>query len=216
MKSGLRSGEDHRAGKVAPADTQTPTRVRSRTPGTVWGLWPTCRPTGAGKEVDARTDIFSLGAVPVRVLQVGWVRGETTATWWAHCCTRTIAPQSIAPTHLRVAHIVSKALRKEADERYQTMKSLLADLRTLKHEMEFAAKLERSAAPERDEAASTAQGPAPVTTANADVAGASTQAAAVRPTSSAEFLASGIRPHQRITIALVPLLLAALRFRHRR
>ena len=44
------------------------------------------------------------------------------------------------------------ALRKDKDERYQTMKSLLADLKTLKAEMEFAEKLERTGSPEaRDE-----------------------------------------------------------------
>jgi hypothetical protein len=40
-----------------------------------------------------------------------------------------------------------KALRKDRDERYQTIKELLTDLRRLKQRLEFEAELERSAAP---------------------------------------------------------------------
>ncbi len=43
--------------------------------------------------------------------------------------------------------IVMKALRKDRDERYQTIKELLTDLRRLKQRLEFEAELERSAAP---------------------------------------------------------------------
>jgi eukaryotic-like serine/threonine-protein kinase len=204
--------------EVAPAASQTPTRAQVKTtPGTVMGTVAYMSPEQArGKEVDARTDIFSLGAVLYEMLTGRMAfAGETTADVLGALLHKEPLPlKEIAPdTPTELQHIVSKALRKEADERYQTMKSLLADLRTLKNEMEFAAKLERSAAPERNEATSAAQGPAPVVTANAEVAGASTQAAAVRPTSSAEFIASGIKQHKRgITIALVALLLAALGF----
>ena len=45
--------------------------------------------------------------------------------------------------------IVGKLLRKPPDERYQTAKDLLNDLRTLKDEREFRARLERSGAVER-------------------------------------------------------------------
>src|SRR5205085_7236809 len=40
-----------------------------------------------------------------------------------------------------------KALRKDREERYQVVKDLLLDLKSLKQELEFAAKLERSVAP---------------------------------------------------------------------
>ena len=197
-------------------DTMAPTLPKVETePGIVMGTVSYMSPEQArGKEVDARTDIFSLGAVVYEMLTGRMAfAGETTADVLGALLHKEPLPlKDIAPdTPAELQHIVSKALRKEADERYQTMKSLLADLRTLKQEMEFAAKLERSAAPERNEAASAAQGPAPVTTANAEVAGANTQAAAVRPTSSAEFIASGIKQHKRgITITLVALLVAAL------
>ena len=199
------------------ADTAAPTLLKVETqPGLVMGTVSYMSPEQArGKEMDARTDIFSLGAVVYEMLTGRMAfAGETTADVLGALLHKEPLPlKEIEPdTPAELQHIVSKALRKEADERYQTMKSLLADLRTLKQEREFAAKLERSAAPERNEATSAAQGPA-VTTANAEVAGASTQAAAVRPTSSAEFIASGIKQHKRgLTIALLALLLTALGF----
>src|SRR5258705_8898912 len=50
------------------------------------------------------------------------------------------------PTELE--RVASKALRKNRDERYQTIKDFLLDLKSLKQELEFAAKLERSTSPE--------------------------------------------------------------------
>src|SRR5258705_5106860 len=44
--------------------------------------------------------------------------------------------------------IITKALRKDRDERYQTIKELLVDLRRLKQKLEFEAELERSSAPD--------------------------------------------------------------------
>lgn len=50
-----------------------------------------------------------------------------------------------APQELH--RIITKALRKDRDERYQTANDLLVDLKTLKEELEFQAKLEGSAQP---------------------------------------------------------------------
>jgi Tol biopolymer transport system component len=46
-----------------------------------------------------------------------------------------------APRELE--HIVAKALRKDRDERYQTSKDLLIDLKDFRHELEFQAEVER-------------------------------------------------------------------------
>src|SRR5258705_12698225 len=42
--------------------------------------------------------------------------------------------------------IVTKALRKDRDERYQTIKELLTDLRRLKQRLEFEGEMERTVA----------------------------------------------------------------------
>ncbi len=108
-------------------------------------------------------------------------------------------------------HIVSKALRKDKEERYQTVKSLLTDLKTLKQELEFAAKLERSGAAEsKDKRAADNEQAA---TASAARVNAETQTASARPTSSAEYLVTRIKQHRSsLAAGLVLLLVAAVGF----
>src|SRR2546427_13268881 len=49
--------------------------------------------------------------------------------------------------------VIGKALRKNRDERYQTARGLLNDLKDLKEELAFTAKLERTSRAARDESA---------------------------------------------------------------
>src|SRR4030095_3577935 len=46
--------------------------------------------------------------------------------------------------------IVTKTLRKDREERFQAVKELALDLKSLKQRLEFESQLERTAAPERD------------------------------------------------------------------
>ena len=60
-------------------------------------------------------------------------------------------PQPLARYSTEIPHelerIVTKALRKNRDERYQTSKDMLLDLKTLKQELEFEKKFDRSSPP---------------------------------------------------------------------
>ncbi len=50
-----------------------------------------------------------------------------------------------------ISKIISKCLRKNRDERYQTIKDVLIDLKDVKQDLEFQDKLERSIVPNKDE-----------------------------------------------------------------
>src|SRR5207237_3709355 len=79
-----------------------------------------------------------------------------------------------------------------------------------KQELEFIAKLERSAAPERQDA--VAQNRVQMAAANAAIEIAETQAATARPTSSAEYIVSHIGRHPGLAAGVAVLLLAAIAF----
>ncbi len=106
-----------------------------------------------GERVDERTDIFSLGAVIYEMIS-----GRTPFA--GNSMSETLAnlinqePQLLSrfaeniPNELQ--RIISKMLRKKKDERYQTMKGLLSDLKDLKENLTFEEKLERIQ-PSKDE-----------------------------------------------------------------
>ncbi|MDQ3172133.1 MAG: protein kinase, partial [Acidobacteriota bacterium] len=143
---GLAKLTEHQVGTI---DTQAPTRTFFKTdPGVVMGTVAYMSPEQArGLTVDARTDIWSLGVV-LHELITGRLpfEGTTIADIMVSILEREPPPLSHyapeAPAELQ--RIVSKTLRKDCEERYQTVKDLLLDLRDLKQELDFAAKLERS------------------------------------------------------------------------
>lgn len=129
-------------------DTQAPTRTFFKTePGVVMGTVAYMSPEQArGLTIDARSDIWSLGVLLYELLS-GRIpfEGSTTTDIMVSILEREPRPLSrFAPeTPAELQRIVSKALRKDCDERYQTVKDLLLDLKALKQELDFAAKLER-------------------------------------------------------------------------
>jgi TolB-like protein len=132
-------------GVEAPAllDGEAPTNAQVKTDsGIVMGTATYMSPEQArAQQVDARTDIFSLGVVLYELLtgRLPFQGAGIYEIMAAILSDREAPPlsrySSDAPAELE--RIVAKALRKNRDERYQSTKDLLLDLQRLKQRLEF-------------------------------------------------------------------------------
>ncbi len=120
-------------------------------PGLVMGTIAYMSPEQArGREVDLRTDIFSLGIVLYEMLTSRQpFTGETINHAIVAILETAPAPISTAAVQIPVEleRITMRALEKNADNRYQTATELISDLETLRKRLEFEAELERTLPP---------------------------------------------------------------------
>ena len=126
--------------------TSAMTGVRTA-PGIVMGTIDYMSPEQArGLEVDVRSDIFTLGVVLYEMLTGAKpFTGATTADVIAAILDKEPAPLS-RPAHeapKELERILSRALRKDREDRYQAVQDLLLDLKGLKQELELEAQLAR-------------------------------------------------------------------------
>ena len=143
-----------------PLDDEAETRMQVQTQaGMIVGTAAFMSPEQArGQEVDARSDIWSLGCVLYEMLtRQQPFGGPTTTDVLANIIHRE--PPSIlircpdAPAELE--RIIIRAVCKNKAERYQTANELLADLKQLQKRLEFEAELERSSSSDKKTEAQT-------------------------------------------------------------
>lgn len=197
-------------------DTEAVTRALVQTDaGMVLGTSQYMSPEQArGKPVDARTDIWSLGVV-LYEMATGRApfHGETKTDVIVAIAKNDPPPLGrFAPNApAEFEWIVLKALRKEVDERYQTIKEFESDLKKLKQRIEFQSELERSLAPDRYSTSmrtlADTEVPASLLPLGSHLGAAppmrgQVQSAASTRASSAEYLVSEIKRHRKSVLAV--------------
>jgi eukaryotic-like serine/threonine-protein kinase len=131
------------------ADASTVAKEMRTTPGMILGTVRYLSPEAArGKEVDARTDQWSLGVLLFETLTGQHpFSGETASDVIAAILERPAPPLKAfipqAPKPLQ--SILDKALAKDPRARYRNVRELHADLKRLEEEIAFAEKLRASA-----------------------------------------------------------------------
>ncbi|HET6645916.1 MAG TPA: protein kinase [Pyrinomonadaceae bacterium] len=188
-----------RAIEREPSDGEASTRVLVQTDaGVVMGTSHYMSPEQArGKPVDARSDIWSLGVVMYEMIAGRTPFEGETSTDVIVAITQKEAPPlaRFAPgVPAELDWIVTKALRKDREERYQTIKEFLTDLRRLKQKLEFEAELERSVSPDST-SRSALTNSAAVPTISGRVA-PTVEGTSAHHASSAEYLVSEIKRHK--------------------
>ena len=215
---------------TSSVDTEAATRALVNTdPGAVMGTVAYMSPEQArGEEVDARTDIWSLGVVLYEML-TGHLPfgGKSTSHTIVSILDDEPPPLARylpdAPESLQ--ELVSDALAKDPEARFQTAKQFHAKLRRLKGRLDAGAHLDRSATP--DPTGRPDSQPRVATGASADANARQTDSDARRTTarpadggaprtaaelSSAEFVAAKIRSHKKgfaVALAIAAVLVLA-------
>ncbi len=174
--------------------------LHKTTPGVVMGTAEYMSPEQArGHEVDERTDIWSLGVVLYRMVTGKKpFNGETISDVIASILTTDPPPlvNEAEPVPRELEQIISKALHKNREDRYQHSKDLLIDLKDCKQELEFSSRLGASVSREQRswQSNSSAEVETSVVT-------------DVHPTSRAQYLANKIKRHKLgVAAALVVLI----------
>ena len=187
-------------------DTEAPTRAVVNTePGVIMGTAVYMSPEQArGLQVDARTDIFSLGVLIYEMVagRLPFDGSNTNEILASILSDKEYAPLARFARQVpaELERIVEKALRKNREQRYQTIKDMLLDLKSLRHRLEFDAEVERSRPPEINSDQRTAAGTPPTL---------SGQTAQTLPIT--ESLVGRIKHHRRsLIIALLGLIVAAV------
>ena len=135
-------------------ESQVMTQSMLTEPGAILGTLPYMSPEQLkGEGLDARSDIFSFGAVLYEMVSGHQpFASESAAATTSAILTREPPPLARYSREVpaELERIVSKAVCKDREKRYQVVKDLALDLKSLREEIEFEDKLERSRPMDRE------------------------------------------------------------------
>jgi eukaryotic-like serine/threonine-protein kinase len=191
------------------SDPEAPTKAMVNTAaGTVMGTATYMSPEQAkGTEVDSRTDLWSLGALLYEMISGhAPFSGETPTETISLILQKEPPPLTryVSDVPAELERIVDKALTKDRDDRYQTAKDFLIDLRHLKRKIEVNAEIDRTVPPEFRGVTTTISGSKPPSTVG------DTASATAHTGSSAEYIVSGIKRHKLVSLAAVVVVALAI------
>jgi len=188
-------------------------------PGVVLGTVAYMSPEqAAGREVDARSDVWSLGVVLYEMITA---RGPFEGASKSHIIVAITDSEPLPITHFApevpeaLEWIIAEALTKDTEERCQTAKEMLGKLRRLKQRIESGAlptspsDLNRSLSPQSSRAPATNSNVVSLAAKETTLqeAGRSTAGSGnlvdTRALSSFEFVAARIKQHKKASIAVL-------------
>ncbi len=177
-------------------------------PGVVMGTVTYMSPEQAqGKETDARTDIWSLGVVLYEMLS-GKAPFEGKTTNHTIVAILETEPKLLENIPDELQRIVRKTLSKEKENRYQTARDLLIDLKNLRRDLDIQGELERSIVPNRQtEAAAGETASIPDTSGETATASGAMSTQNLTSTSSLEYAVLQAKSHKLATAVIAILLI---------
>ncbi|HMJ26579.1 MAG TPA: protein kinase, partial [Pyrinomonadaceae bacterium] len=218
---GLAKFTEQRAYGSAPIDKEAETEAAVNTsPGVVMGTVSYMSPEQArGAHVDARTDIFSLGVLLYEMLSGRLpFEGASPSEIIVSIIQKRQRPLARYTPEIpqELERIVAKSLSKNRDDRYQSLKDMLIDLKRLKRQLDVEEELEEDQEGEPVELPRPVSGRQPVSrrsgparAATGQVIAADTHLTLQHP-SSAQYIVSGIKRHKKFALLSVAVVLAAI------
>jgi eukaryotic-like serine/threonine-protein kinase len=191
---------------TSSSDEDLATAMNMKTdPGSVVGTVSYMSPEQLrGGAVDGRSDIWSLGVVMYEMIAGGPpFKGPSKSDVIAAILREEPAPLNTSSSEVldRLQSIVSRMLRRNPAERYQTAKDLLNDLSILKQELDIADRLGNASFPSISQSRSSAQ-TSLASEAKTQLVDTS-RIPPARPTSGVDYLLSEIKRHRTGAVTFV-------------